>query len=571
MKMKQDKFPLIIIVCGILFTLYLQSQITNETFFSGDGSLKALLAKQFSTGNFRFDLDLPAEAWVRQLWDSGLYPFGNTEPFIYHQANRYYIPFPFTFPLVSAPFYALFGFKGLYIIPLVSLWAIWFTFYSVCQRLKLGNTLTSLALATLIFSSPLTLYGAMYWEHTLAVALAFQGLATVLVPSSGELSRKEALLSGVLIGLSIWFREELLCIVGIMLLLAYGSSKINFIYDLILLFSGLLLGLFVLVKEEPLWFIGIICLLAYASSKTNFALKNKEIFLGSMLLTIFLLWAINIIIYHHPLGIHALQVVKHLSLRSRANDALKYFKIMNLELFYYLPLLFLPILYIILSLFNKKVRLRPSLRILFLIYTLFSFSVPLLLPSEGGRQWGPRFLLILIPVISLLVILTLQAATRVSSLSLRYIFVGIFIVFFTIGIYQNTYLGSVYLSDTYKTSPVLNFLRKNPDKVVATTHEFVSQSLVPIFGQQKIFFLTKSNENLISLGAALEKRGYKHFVYICHPYHPCYSPEGTPNQLEFTVEGKPLLLKFSPIGKIDDYLLYDSSLLENLTPSIKSS
>jgi hypothetical protein len=180
------KLPLAIILVGVLFSLYLQLQIPAEVFFSGDAGLKVLLTKQFASGNFKFYLDLPVESWVHNLWASGIYPF--EPPFAYNIDNRYYIQYPFTFPLISAPFYTLFGWRGLYIVPLVSLWLIWWRFYIVCRCLHLGSTSIFIGLATLIFASPLTLYGAMFWEHTIAVAIAFYGLSIIsIVPPKSYL------------------------------------------------------------------------------------------------------------------------------------------------------------------------------------------------------------------------------------------------------------------------------------------------------------------------------------------------------------------------------------------------
>jgi 4-amino-4-deoxy-L-arabinose transferase-like glycosyltransferase len=557
-----NKFPLMIILAGILFSLYLQFQIKDETFFSGDGSLKFLLAKQFSSGDFRFDINLPGAAWVYDLWKDGLYPLGNKEPFIYYRFNRYYSPFPFTFSLITAPFYALFGFKGLNIIPLISLWAIWFRFYVVCQLLNLKTAITTLALATLIFSSPLTIYGATYWEHTLAVALAFYGLTIILAPRSGELSKGEAIFSGILLGLSVWFRGEFLCLIGIMCLSVLASSKLNFTFDFALLLSGLIICLFVLSREEFLWFIGIGCLLAYALAKINFVFKNKLFFLSSMLLTLSLYWLINIIIYHHPLGIHALQVVEHLSLRSRFSDAFKYFKQMNYELFYYFPLLFFSVFYVLISLFNKKLKLTPKMNFLFLIYALFTFFVPLLLPSDGGRQWGPRFLLMIVPIISLLSILMLQISMRIKLIRTRYILSGIFALLFAIGLYINTQLGTSYLIKSYQRSHVLMFLQKSPDKIVAVTHEFVSQSLASILNK-KIFFLTKKNEDLIKLATALNAQGHQNFIYICHPYHPCYSSKEGMDKLGFSIDGKKFNIEFSKMTEFDKPLLYEALIVNS--------
>lgn len=545
-KFKIPKLPVLVIFAGILFSLYLLWHIPDEIFFSGDGGLKFLLTKQFSAGNFRVDIDRAVEPWIRNLWLEGLYPFGDREPWIYYRDNLYYSPFPFTFSLVSAPFYALFGFRGLYIIPVVSLWSIWFCFDRVCQRLKLSSIISAVALTILIFASPLTFYGATFWEHTIAVALAFHGLAILGTPPSGELSKKQAIISGILIGLAVWFRGEFLCLIALLVLFTFASTRIKFAFDLILLLSAIIFCLFIVQKESSFWFIAIICLAAYASSHINLVFQKKYIFVVSMLLTVSLYWIINTIIYHHPLGIHALQVVEHLSLRGRISAAFKFFNSMSYDLFSYFPIIFLPIIYVILSLFNSKLRFKPQMKILFLVYILFSFSVPLLLPSEGGKQWGPRFLLILIPVISLLTVMIWQQTLKLTPLSLKYSFTAILFIFLAIGIYINTYQASVYLIQSYQPSKKLELLRKDGHQIVAVNHEFVSQGLVSVFNK-KVFFLTKTPENLAKLSSALHKQGIQEFIYVCERFNPCAADEEETAKLALLTESKPLRIDFSKL------------------------
>ncbi|MEO0539784.1 MAG: hypothetical protein AAFZ80_02845 [Cyanobacteria bacterium P01_A01_bin.105] len=165
--------PGLVLALGVLFSLWLQRYSQDGVLFSGDAGLKALLAQQLGTGNFSLDLQLPALPWVADLWQAGLYPF--TPPYAYGIEDKYFITFPFTFPAVTAPFYALLGYRGLYVVPLVALWAIWGRFWQICHRQGLPAPVTALALAGLVLASPLLPYGGMYWEHTLAVALAFWG------------------------------------------------------------------------------------------------------------------------------------------------------------------------------------------------------------------------------------------------------------------------------------------------------------------------------------------------------------------------------------------------------------
>jgi hypothetical protein len=275
-----------------------------------------------------------------------------------------------TFPLVTAPFYAFFGWRGLYVIPLVSTWVFWGGFYWVCQHLKLGNLLTSLAIATLIFASPVSMYSAMYWEHTLALCLAFNGLAIALVKGTQEWSTRDAIFSGSLTGLSVWFRPEFLCLVGIV----FALVAVSYFLDL---------GYLKIVSQRH-W-----------------------VFLGSMAIAILCFFAINQLVYSHPLGIHSLQVVEVFSPRNKLNEAAKLLPVMQAELCQYFPVLYFTLSYIGLSIFTDKIKLNPFFRKFVLIALAFTYTVPILVPSDGGKQWGPRFLLFIIPLICLAATLAL--------------------------------------------------------------------------------------------------------------------------------------------------------------------
>lgn len=86
MKLKNIFFiPLVIILFGVIFTLYLQGKIVPGVYFSGDGGLKALLAKQLATDELRFDLITPTASWIHDLWHQGLYPY--EPPFVYNMVS----------------------------------------------------------------------------------------------------------------------------------------------------------------------------------------------------------------------------------------------------------------------------------------------------------------------------------------------------------------------------------------------------------------------------------------------------------------------------------------------------
>ncbi|HEY9596043.1 MAG TPA: dolichol-phosphate mannosyltransferase [Cyanophyceae cyanobacterium] len=520
-----SRFPLIILIAGILFSLYLVSKIPNDVFFSGDGGLKALLAEQFSSGKFRFDLNLPVENWVKTLWEQGFYPF--KPPFVYDISNRYYITFPFTFPLITAPFYSLFGFRGLYIIPLVSTWLIWLSFYGLCQRLKLGNTITALALITLIFASPLTLYSAMYWEHTLAVALAFHGIATVLVPPQQGLSNRTAIISGMLFGLAVWFRPEFLCLVGIFFLIFFVTKLEQF-------------------------------------KKLRLVTQKTELFHGSLLLTVGAFFGINTLVYHHPMGIHAVQVLEHFTIQERLSVAWKNLKDSSFALIYYFPTIAFSLIGLLLSLFNSKVKLSPKMKMLVLVCILFLLSVPLIVPpGAGGKQWASRFLLILIPLISLLAITQLELIFQLTNQKLRSSFLLLFLVFLAIGTSANTYSGTAFLEKNYQAiPPAIAALRKQPDKIILISHQFVAQALPTLF-DEKVFFLAEDRQNVTKLSSSLLDKGVKKFIYVCYPYRACDVPKQPLETTGSSPENRPFKLEFSKLGKFGIYPSYQGLIIEN--------
>ncbi|WP_413171434.1 LA_3751/LA_3752 family putative glycosyltransferase [Anabaena azotica] len=515
--------PLFIILSGVIFSLYLLSQVPDDIYFSGDGGLKALLAKQLSSGNLRFDLNLQVPPWVHNIWDRGLYPF--EPPFSYKISNLYYITFPFTFPLVTAPFYAIFGYRGFYIIPLISTWIIWVNFYRLCQSFKLDNFIISLGLITLIFASPLTMYSAMYWEHTLAVALAFSGLVMIFSHRETEFTNKAAILSGILIGLSVWFRPEFLALVAILMILVIASY---------------------IIKVDIL----------------TLATNKQIIFIISLILTVLCFFILNKLIYNHPLGAHAFQVVENFSLQDRLLKSLKFFNELKGNLFKHFPIIYFALTISVISIFKVNLRLKPVIIQILLISFLFLLIVPILIPSDGGKQWGSRFLLILIPLLNVIAISGFEKTWQIKQFGIRYISTGILAMLFILGFNLNIIEGTEtsYQKGKKENIEVLNFLRKDSNKIVAVANQYVGQTFEDTF-KQKIFFLTKQPEDVSKLALALNEQGYKQFLYICPVYDKCFSSPTIPDQLKLATQQRELIVKLKKIKENKRYRIEEATIL----------
>ena len=534
--------PGLIILIGVLLTLWIQAYSRDGVLFSGDGGLKALvaqrLAQQLSDFSFPLDvaLNMPVPDWVEAVWQEGLYPF--TPPYVYQVGSQRFITFPFTFPAVTAPFYALFSDRGLYVVPIVSLWAIWFRFIQVGRRAAWSTTGLCLGLVALIFASPLTFYSGTYWEHTLAVALAFWGVTALIFPpifsqTGSYLSGYRVFVSGVLIGLSVWFRPEFLCLIAAVSLIA-------------------LIGWLV-----PTWKI---------APKLDF--RRAVILIGSMVLTVCTFFALNYGIYGYPLGIHAIQVAEESSIATQVRQAQNGYRQLLGSLWRYFPLAGFVVLAALMSpeikrTVLKKTRpkgtythsavstdrssLNVATRCLLALSILFILSVPLIVPpGAGGKQWGPRFYLIVVPMLSIVLVQQLQIGFfRPWARRAALVFTALILA---ISIYTNTVQGllqsyehpktkSVSLAANYEPiAPAIVQLNQTSPPWIAMSHQYVAQQLWSAL-PEKIFFRAETMADVERLADALTAQNETAFTYVCYPHRDCPVPEENSDRVTFNSMG----------------------------------
>lgn len=509
-----------VIAAGIVFSLGLTSSISDEVFYVGDGGLRALMARQFASGRLVFYLDPPAEHWVHGLWDRGLYPF--EPPFVYELRGRRYMVFPFVFPLLSAPFYAAMGFRGLYVVPLLALWATWIRFASVARAAGLSPRMTAASVAALVFASPLTLYGAIYWEHTLAVCLAFVGLGFVL-PLDLAVSKPKTVLGGFLLSLSGLVREELFCLVGLVI----GT-----------------------VALSP-WI---------GAARASGIHRRRAAALSGIGAGIVLFLVANWLVYRRPLGLHSILGLEDYRADSRVTFAIGLFSYLAPEFLRYCPPAVFAVFLVFMSGRARRHAVPAGGWVWLGIAVLFLVGVVALLPSTGGKQWSPRFLLILVPVACLLAGLALAALMGSSS---RVVRVGAIVVFSglcVIGAWRNTIQGSSDLRRIYQRRAVpLSHVRALPVRVVAVSHHFISQNAEALFAEKRLF-LTKSARSLRMLAEALAARGETRLAFLCDPVYPCGPVTEATESVVLSQGGRPVL-RLSKVEAVDRYVLYVGEVL----------
>ena len=447
-------------------------QIPGEVFNSGDGAMKALQARQFAGGRLSVPLELPAAPWVRELWERGFYPY--EPPFVYPTPRGPLSQFPFLFPLLTAPFYALFGFRGLFLLPAICLFAVWFAVARLGRHAGVGEWERAIALAGLALASPLTLYGAMYYEHTLAVLLQLAAVAALVLP--GVRSRAALLAAGLLAGLTPWLRSEAWCLLaGFCALAAWRALR----------------------ERDLRWIFFHAGALATA---------------GGYLLC-------NRLVYGRWLGMHAAQVVGSIPLREQLLRGARHLAQSVPDVAVYCPLAIFVLVALAVLLLARR-PLPPMVPALVLLILFDVATVPFVLYSSQSLDWGPRYFLVLAPLLALLVALLLPAVATLRP-AWRLSLFALLAVVLAAGFWINCVRGTRELLANYRGRvwPALVELRSSPDPVVVINHQYGSMELESLHGE-KAFLLAADAPQLSRLSAELAARGRSRFVFLVFPFVP---------------------------------------------------
>lgn len=135
--------------------------------------------------------------------DRKFYPIA--EGFAYHRTGRTYLSIPWLFPLVSAPLYGWLGQVGLVVIPaLCALLAAYLVGAAGAREAPGAGAAACLLVAV---ASPLLVYGAVLWDHAPLVALA-AGAVFLLLPQEYAGRVERTVWAGFLLGAGAWLRNE---------------------------------------------------------------------------------------------------------------------------------------------------------------------------------------------------------------------------------------------------------------------------------------------------------------------------------------------------------------------------
>jgi hypothetical protein len=431
----------LLVLAAILNLLRVLSFVREGAFVSLDGGIKLLMVEQLVRGELGAPLRLPAFGAVEELWREGLYPLPGP-PFVYEEDGARYVSFPWYFPALVAPFYRLFGFLGLYVVSAGALVATWLRMVWLGRELGWGRSPTALALSVLAFATPLPLYGAAFWEHTIAVACAFFAWSELLAQRArGAWSASRLLIAGAVAGLGQWFRPE----------------------------TGAMTVALVLVSAP----------IARRHARAWSALVG-----GALTATV--IWmATNQLLYGRPLGFHAVQSLEG---GARLAGALRRgAHAWELATDWMAFVWFAPAFLLALTLM-PRLRARPeavptgSSLILFVTLALF------IVPNSGGQQMCARYFLPALPLIAVLAGAFVQATLSARRHVWAWVPAGVLVLLICHAAHENLGERTSALREdyAYRVRPCLDVLAQHPSDALIFDHPFVAADMAAGFGAHPV-------------------------------------------------------------------------------------
>jgi hypothetical protein len=337
-------------------------------------------------------------------------------------------------------------------------------------------------------------------------------------PAGRVLSPRASVAAGALLGASVWLREEMLCMVGLVASLAILAPWLE-------------------------------------AKGLRWLSARRLPFLFGLLLAPAPFFLANRLVYGHLLGLHGAGAVESLS-RIPWRAATEAMKALLVGLVRHFPPLLIGLFGVLLLRATGRRAPFGKAVPLVVLSLCFSVAVPLLLRAGGGRQWGPRFLLVTVPLLALATGLTLKRMTRSAGLW-RWASWSAFAALFLGGAWVNAYQGAAYLRRNYQNRMIPYVeVRDDDARFVVVSQESVAAQLAGTF-DRKTYFLANHAMDLRLLARELAGHGETRFLYVCYSPYGCGPLGEDVKELSFYTAGGRPFARFSSRGAFDRYLIYE--------------
>ncbi len=464
---------------------------------------------------------------------------------VYHlnkTPNGVFSIFPSYFPAISLPFYYLFDYGGLYILPFLSALVIFMFMVRIAHRASLPSWQGGIILIA-AFCTPLIFYSLTFWEMTPAIALSTMAIFLIIRQRLHRNRLLHYFTGGLLLGLSAVLREEAyFLIAAITASLLIMKVPLRRIFYLLLGFAVIILPLWSFQLARYGHFLGMHG--AGYHSHNEPGLSTLDIILRQLggywiYLFKFNSWDIGNQWYYFLLAIPFILVIVvgifYREYRIRFDHERQYIIvavcfaataltagifsqkhdvrncIFMVGLFPAIP--FLVYLFIGLRPFLKWTTHRARFMLLVsLIYIVL--LCPLLTQTDFGLIWGPRHFLILLPMLIPLSAGAVRGMTWNCELfGLRQFYRASFLFLCLLGmILQGRGIYNLALVKN-NVAKLNDSITKRSDTVVVSDIYWMPFMTPGLFYERK-FMQVKNNREFASLYKLLRKRRIENFTLI---------------------------------------------------------
>lgn len=356
----------VLIALSVLATAAVAFDRDTPVFFCPDAAMKLHMAENIGRFGYSAAAAPQPNASVQALWDAGLFPV--TGQYLGHIDGEPWYTFPLPFPALLQAITSLGGWKSAVLPALFGLWCM----LALVGRASVralgwsGWALVPVAFASL--ASLVVPYATDVWEHSLAVALVLFGVTA-----------HPSLLAGAL-------PEE--------------DATPNRRLPVFVLAGGLIAGFGVFLRPEVA--VVAACLGIAAAVDRRVAWRLRVLWGGGAALAIAGWFVHNLIVYGQPLGLHAEQVLvagapTSLGWHAAAERGAEMGALWLVHGVEFWMLLVLAACLMAPGLGGRHERVLTwgALGLSVVAAVGISFIVP----NAGGLQYGPRYLLVTLPLL----------------------------------------------------------------------------------------------------------------------------------------------------------------------------
>ncbi len=517
------------VTLGVLLvqTILFANSARIHGFATGDGGVKLWQVQSIlRTGNLNAPLTYSGAVYDP---DHLYAPF--IEPWAFSSDGQFYTEYTSPFIWASVPLFALFGHAGLLILPWLSgmllvIMTAWLAWHVRPDR--------SAALAPLIAGlSPVLVYSLEFWEHTPGAALAVFALLAIVQAFDSRRRAWWLIASGAAIGLGLTMRAELY-VYPLAVIIGLWSIRSARQVPIVRSLGWLAVG--GLIAAGPWWLyqfavwgspfgprlqrnvpvLGGTEMLKRLGDTTG---KNWSMVwpadgsqllvvltivvlilaLGAWLLRRRVRWAADAAFWagSASLVIMAILLMAQLAHGQRPDDLLTTFPIVLL--------LLLPAPRTVDRAAAPDRQHTAIIRFLLIVSLAFVLLVVLASPFHGGIQWGPRFLLLVLPPLTVVVV---ERLGRLWSAMERPTRVGLAVVIaalLAVDAYS-AWLGVKFMQEGQTASAFMSeVIRNSPEKVVVADAWFLPQN-APYLLDDKIWLLAEDQKKMFQLLQLLRKQ-----------------------------------------------------------------